>query len=93
MAIAAKRRSAISGMNDFFHLQMTLHIFYLLLAPLLGLMGRGGGAVTRLPWAPLVLLINLSDGQEELEYLSRWASGLTHGFGRILKFRSSLCCY
>lgn len=41
------------------------------------------GAVTRLPWAPLVLLINLSDGQKEHKYLGGWTSGLTHGFGRI----------
>lgn len=59
-------------MNDFFRLQMTLHIFCPLPAPVLGLMG-----VLRLGsrGPPLLLLINLSDGQKECEYLGGWTAG------------------
>lgn len=43
--------------------------------------------MTGLPWAPLLLLINLSVGQKEHEYLGgwtiRWAGGLMHKFGWI----------
>ena len=65
-------------MNDFFFFPSPNDLTYIP-SPARPCVGIDGGWVAGLPWALMLLLINLSDGQEKHAHLGSWRTGWLAG--------------
>lgn len=67
-------------MNDFFF--PSPNDLTYIPSPARACVGIDGGRAMGLPWVLLLLLINLSDGQEKQERLGSWPAGWLAGWAR-----------